>query len=289
MARPVYNFEPKIPKQDSPIGKGSQCGSSWHSRVEVRAPYKSTDKYVNALPLISERMEATSPNLDKSLPILLSNEFKLELDKAIDGAMEIFTSYKDDGYLDKKNKDTIAELIDRSKSYFNKAKALQNYWDNEYNSDPGKGPPGWPLINKYYGHECNGKVAPEKGSFLTMSPGAKVVEFVCPTQQIKDFHTQDRETFRDLMVAALLNCRCAQEAAAAVGTFNRNKESHTAGPQSSAGMAMAKSKPKRKPLMAKRVIPQEEEEEKVETSPKKKDNTIALVAVAGLGLLLLKK
>ena len=294
MERPNYNFEPKTPSTKSPIpGKtGDTCGIDWHLNIEVRVPYKHIDNFVNVLPIIHQEYAAIDSDLSISLPILLGGEFQGKLQAAVTGAREILNTYTDGGYMDTKNRNAILVMVNRAQSYLSKAKALQKYWD-EYSSDPGKGP-GWPLSMATMGNGCEHEVAPKKGSIFTMSGGGPaVVEFVCPTQQSKSNHSVDRAMFYKLMRAALYNCRCAQEGAASVGTYNRNKEVFNS--RASVGGVMqapAAVKPKFGIMQATVGAgdePDNEPAEEPEAPKKKKDNTLMLVGAAAIGLLMLKK
>ncbi len=318
MARPTINFEVKKPSMKSP-GAGMEnihCGADWNIQTEIRSPYKGVDRFVNTLPVIfgdmaaltfmSEGYENVAPNLNTSIPILVGNSFREKLAEAIQGARELLDNYDDEGYIDSKNRSAIKAMIDKASKYLAKANEFRLYWKDDYNSDPGKGPLGWPLEIEKALHGCEFKQAPDKGEFYTMTKdGAKTVSFACPTEQEKSQHEDDRFRYFRLMEAALFNCRCAQEAAAAVGTYFRNKEYFDS--RAGAGTTV-KYVPPTKEARIKferaTVIPEvelegelppmipEDPEEEVAPAPakkKKKGNTILLAAAAGLGLMMIRK
>lgn len=295
MERPNYNFEPIEPSMKSPVPSTANdvCGSNFHIEVEVRVPYQKIDKYVNVLPIIYEYYEVLSSDLNESLPRLASSEFQNKLQDAIAGAQELLNNYWNADFMDKGNRDSIQKMISRAQEYLDKAKKIQTYW-NQYNPDSPKGPTGWPLEQEKFGSGCDYKVAPEKGSIFTFGQGdkgAQSVSFTCPTQESKTNHEKDRAMFRKLLVAALRNCRCAQEAAAAVGTYMRNKA------EASATAGTLQYTPKT--ATPKRAIPMmptpdeepevEEEAEAPAPTKKKKDNTLLIAGAAALGLLMLKR
>lgn len=309
MARPKIDFEISYPKMKSP-GKGREdetCGADWDINVEIRAPYKNVDKYLNVLPIIFAKYEALSGTLSDSLPIMVSRDFQDALRDAIDGATELLFDYNNAGYMDSKNRSSIDAMIDKARKYFEYALALQNYWES-YSSDPGKGPVGWRLEDELARDGCEYKAAPEKGGIFTMTKdGAKTVNFTCPTDTDKDHHESDRQTFFKLMEAAMRTCRCAQEAAAAVGSYFRNKEHYDSQPGAGMGVQFAPKKaapkmgvaqmmpiePEEEPEEEPPEIPEVEPEEEPPPPPpakkKKKDNTLLIAGAAALGLLMLKK
>ena len=311
MARPKIDFEIKIPTAKSPAAGRSDrpCGADWDIPVEIRAPYKNVDKFVNMLPMVYSLYEALSDDLETSLPIMVTSDFRSAVIDAIDGAAEMLDEYNDAGFMDGKNRSAIQKMIDRARSYVDHASKLKNYWKSEYSSHPGKAPPGWPLEQELAGNGCEYKAAPEKGGIFTFTQdGPGEVNFTCPTTTDKDNHEADRTTFFKLMEAAVRNARCAQEAAAAVGTYYRNKDSYDSQPGGGAvkyapkkaelpKMGVAKmpaipppgaGEPEEEPP----VIEEEPEEEPPPPPPakkKKKDNTLLIAGAAALGLLMLKK
>jgi len=321
MDRPKIDFEIKHPKAKSPVqGRDNPCGTSWHDQLEVRAPYKNTDKYLTVLPIMMEMgpyfttkstadHKGTEPDLEASLPSLVEQSVHNEIKEGIDGAQEWLDKYDDEGYIDSKNRSSIQGIINRARKYYDHARALQNYWKDSYQPDPSRGPRGWPLQNEHFGSGCDYKVAPDEGGIFTFGPGgAETVNFTCPTQTALDQHNEDRLKYFKLLKAALVNARCAQEAAAAVGTYFRNKEFYDKQP--GAGMSVKyapkkkaipkmgvaklvpETKPEPPPEPEPPVIPEVDEEPEPEpTAPakKKKDNTMLIVGAAALGLLMLRK
>ena len=146
--------------------------------------------------------------------------------------------------------------------------------------------------------------------------GPGTVSFGCPTQKATNEHEYDRQMVFKLLNAAVLHARCAQEGAAFVGTYNRNKKSSSGKAadmigympgaanqeaekkmQSWSGGAVS-SRPKRGEREGSMKIPDlgsgssgGEIAEGEVSAPKKrkKDNTLLIAGAAALGLLALKK
>lgn len=298
MERPTFKA-PIFPSQDSPSESGSgKCGSSYHIEYEVRSPYKSSDKYSNVLPIAYSGTEIGQNELEYSLPAVSDAKFLSALAAAIQGASEIFWNYYHDGFIDDTNKEVILQLISRAKQYQSQARTIRDWWETEYRPDSSEDVYGWPLTADNV-RGCNG-FAPNKGGVLLAgSGGATSVEFTCPTNADRDLHAKDGKTYQQFLYAAMLNARCAQEAAATVGTYNRNKEFLEG---LSGGMGLAKAPPKKAPggKITTEVPPtgEQPEDSEPEIDPesepeaskpkKKKDNTLLLAGAAGLGLLILK-
>lgn len=295
MERPVFDYIPTKPTEDSPAVAGT-CGREWYSATPVRAPYKKVDKFVNNLPPIHHDAAAMNDDINVSIPVLVKRDFQDDLRDAIRGGEEILDNYVEHGYMDEKNRKAIQSMFDRAAKYLENALSLQLYWAEHYTPDPQRAATGWPLEQEEYGNGCDGKYAPEEGEAYTFTAqGADTVAFTCPSWNAFDDHRKDRKMFAVLMDSALVNCRCAQEAAAAVGTFYRNKEAYN---EQYGGMKLLYD-PKKKKGPSLKVAPREPtppgipeigEEMPAPEAPakKKKDNTLLIAGAAALGILLLK-
>ena len=263
--RPKTNYEILVPKMKSPASgrENKTCGADWNYSVEVRRPYKSVDKYVNALPPIFENYDAGAGDPDVSMPVLVSDDFIDALRDAIDGAKEILADYVDGGFMDSTNEKAIRTLINRADTYATDAVIYRNHWLGYRQNPDGfwySGPPwtkGWGLdkFNAPYG--CNRLVTPAKvKTFEMTNDGPAEVEYPCPSPVDRDQHDEDREKYQRLMQAALRNVRCAQEAAASVGTYLRNKaESDGAG---AGGLGVSAAFKKKKPKLIATFHPSDE-------------------------------
>ena len=291
MARPQFPA-PVFPSKDSPSKSGTgKCGSSYHMTYSVHAPYKGVDKYSNNLPVAYSDTEIGVSDINASLPAIIKGAFNSALKEAIKGASEILHSYDKDGYIDDTNKAVILQLISRANKYQTEARKIKEWWDGVYQPDPEVAVYGWGL-NEESSHNCPG-FAPTKGGVYT---GNTVIEFTCPTPADGDLHDADRIAYQQLLYAAMLNARCAQEAAATVGTHNRNKEFFES---ISGGMGLATAPPPKSPgkTITTGGPPTSDHPEDPEVEPesepapkakKKKDNTLLIAGAAGLGLLILK-
>jgi len=300
MERPQFSA-PVLPSMESPSStSSSKCGTNYHIPFEIRAPFKSTDKYSTTLPIAWSETSIGSVNISDSLPVALKGSFHVALKAAIEGAREILGKFDDEGYIDTANRTKINQMLARSEEYIQRAKEIREWWDEQYRPDPDAPIYGWPLSEDNV-DGCQG-FAPSKGGAYVSLPGQGMtnIEFTCPTPEDAEKHDADRESYRGFLYAALVTARCAQEAAAAVGTFNRNKEyaeqlsggmvlAQGAGGGSSPGKTLATGNPPK----SRPEDPSEDGEPEVEVTPeskpkKKKDNTLLMVGAAGLGFLLLK-
>lgn len=296
MARPQFQA-PTFPNQKSPSEAGTgKCGSSYHIQYEVRAPYKSADKYSNVLPVAYSGTEIGQNDIEASLEEVSKEGFHSALKDAIKGALEILQDYSKDGYIDDANRAVIIKMVNRANNYQSQAKEIRDWWETKYQPDSAVAVYGWPLTKDNV-QGCTSWAPNTGGVYVGGSGGATALEFTCPTTADRDLHDADRLAYQQLLYAAMLNARCAQEAAATVGTYNRNKEFLEG---LSGGMGLAKAPPKKTPggTITTKVPPTsehpEDPEPEIDLEPetskpkKKKDNTLLLAGAAGLGLLILK-
>ena len=228
MARLYPDISPQSPAGESPIPAVTDaCGSTFHMKQEVRAPYKGVDKYINVLPVVIGDltiMSSIASEFDNVLDLAMSFSVINAIHTAIDDAREMKDQYRKDGYIESKNNATIGQMIVRAEDYIKKARRIRDFWDDAYVGQ--NLPQGWPLDVKWYSN-CEDKFAPDTIEVLTMTDeGPKMQEVTCPKKEYYDDHEADRILYVQLIQSALLNARCAQEAAAAVGTYNRNKEEY---------------------------------------------------------------
>jgi len=296
MPRPEFS-PPILPSNKSPssLHPGKDCGASWNMDFEIRVPYKSVDKYSDILPAIySGDFGFGSDNAEDSFPPASSPEVKAALKKAIKGAKEILADYSGAGYIDAANKDVINTLIFRAEKYAREAKELWDWWDEHFQPDSEKPVYGWSLVDDRMTPCLDW--APAKAGIMS---GGTEIEFTCPNLAHRDLHEGDRDVYATLIRAAMANIRCAQEAAAAVGIYNRNMEAYEGAV--GGGMKLSTSTKKPSPgtrLSVSTVEPGDEpgeEDEPVEeaatptTAKKKKGNGALLLGAAALGLLMMGK
>lgn len=293
--RPILDFDIKSPTTKSPsASEDGICGTSWGSAVEIRAPYRGVDQYVSVLPIMQEMIPfpTKSSDLEAAVPNLGNKKFWDNILEGIDGASEILDQYDSAGYMDDKNRSAISRMIARSVKYYDHALALIKHWGNQTQFSPA----GWPLAI----------MVPDYCDDLGVGKGG------CPTANDIADHESDQLLVFRLLLASIRNARCAQEAAASVGTYFRNKEAYKS--QMGSGLGLKYSPKRAAPkLVAAQLggaspepdpgpppVPgldegPEDEGDGVDvgetTAPKKKkkDNTILIAGAAALGLLLLKK
>jgi len=241
MARLYPNEKSGPPRYSSPIpGVDGLCGSSYYDEVEVRVPYGGIDKYANRLPAYAleiflarkpDNME--DPEFKQQLDYTLQLEVLNKIEDLIDDAADLRSAYAGDGLIDQKNNAAIGKLLNEARDHLKKAKKLKSHWSKAWISSDL--PKGWPLENQWYNDKCENRFAPDTFEIFTMTPqGAQTSEQVCPEESIYRDHQADRLLYVDLVRSALLKARCAQEAAAAVGTYHRNKREYEKGMKSSA-------------------------------------------------------
>lgn len=227
MPRLYDNINTVYPKFESPVpGHSVACGQSFHEVLEVRAPYQGVDQYVNALPIVYGDIVLGSTDdsqFDNVLRLALQAAVREDIAEGIEGAREMVKNYRRDGLIDSDNNATINKMLNRAEDYLKKAARIQEFWEEDayINNEL---PQGWPLDEPWYPN-CENKFAPQKAQIFVMTPkGAKTQEVTCPSKDVYNDHELDRRLMVDLVQAALFNTRCAQEAAASVGTYNRNKK-----------------------------------------------------------------
>lgn len=233
MARLYPNENTSPPQFDSPVpGVESVCGAKYYDEIIVRAPYMNTNRH--ARKLTAYPVEITfgnkppsmdSPEFDKQLKYALEKSTLNLIDEVINDAYDMLTEYVTGGFIDSKNITAIDNLISEARSQITKAKKIDNHWRNYWISP--QVTKGWPLENQWLNDNCENRFAPDTYEAFTMTPqGAKMTEQTCPAESVYWDHQKDRLLYVDLVRGALLRARCAQEAAAAVGTYHRNKKEY---------------------------------------------------------------
>jgi hypothetical protein len=256
-------------------------------------------------------------DLNKSLQFLMAPEWNAKIVKAIADAKFILSENIRQGIIDAANTSAIEAIIARAEKYRKTAAEIAEYWKYYHTSSKAIGL--WPLELEKPKYNCQ-----TNGGKIQYVSNLGTMEIVCPSPIDEFIHNKDREMFRDLMLAALYNARCAQEGAAAVGVYYQNKKVADARPSGKKDLLYSPNKVSRPPtssLGAKGLLynpqkakpaPDLEEgapnlgEELVEeeaatvdgesgtttvesSTPKKKDNTIMIVgAAAVVGLLMMK-
>lgn len=244
------DFDIVFPNVKSPAAGRSDkvCGVDWETEAQIRKPYKGVDQYVEVLPPVYHSFEASASNLNQSIPVLVSQDFKSSIKSAISLAREILDEYREGGNIDDGNFSAIGSMIDRAEKYYNFAVSLQDFWEN-YSSGIyihngitnhiGK----WPLEQEEFGNGCGNMTYPSQVDFYA-GPQVGNVPLDCPQGYHVAWHKRDRVAFRQLMIAAIFNCRCAQEAAATVGIYNKNKKSYYSRHGAGLGLQYAPKKKK---------------------------------------------
>ena len=307
---PMPQFSPPVlPTRSSPSSTASSktCGDSWSREYEARSPYKSVDKYVDILPpiFLDPDLEFGSGSVEDSFPIASSYELRKAVEEAIKGAKEILDDYKDNGYIDPANNTAIKKIIAQAETYRAQAYEMWNWWKDDFQPDVEKPVYGWPLADDRMTPCLDWAPATAGVTIDLPGQGPTIVEFRCPTITHRDDHKDGRDVFATMMRATVITIRCAQEAAATVGIYNRNKKLYEA--SVSGGMQLGKAKPRLKPgtrlsmgVPSDGTVPGEEYEEEVEEpdvllegettiTKKKKGGGLLLLGAAGLGLLMLGK
>lgn len=216
-ARPNTSFTILTPTSKSPISD-DVCGKSWDQDVMVRVPYKGLNQNYTTLPAINVDRGGIVADLEKALPFVMAPQWNAQIAKAIADAKYILTENNKIHIGDATNTNAINAIIDRADKYRKTAVGLIDYWKHWHTSSKEIGL--WPL-DRLWPVNCGNKINGEKISY---DSGLKVHNITCPTGVDAAIRAMDRKRVRDLMVAALYNARCAQEGAAAVGVYYKNKK-----------------------------------------------------------------
>jgi len=302
MPQPEFN-PPVLPTRNSPSSTaGSKtCGDSWSRQYEARSPYKSVDKYVDILPpiFLDPDLEFGSGDADDSFPIASSYELRKAVEEAIKGAKEILDDYKDNGYIDPANNTAIKKIIAQAEVYRAQAYEMWNWWKDDFQPDTEKPVYGWPLADDRMTPCLDWAPATAGVTIDLPGQGPTIIEFRCPTITHRAEHNTGRDVFATMMRATVITIRCAQEAAATVGIYNRNKKLYES--SISGGMKIGKAIPSGGigSIVSVSVDtgetipgdPEDMDDSTTESTPKKKKkgNGLLIAGAAGLGLLLLGK
>ena len=296
---PMPQFSPPVlPTRSSPSSTASSktCGDSWSREYEARSPYKSVDKYVDILPpiFLDPDLEFGSGSVEDSFPIASSYELRKAVEEAIKGAKEILDDYKDNGYIDPANNTAIKKIIAQAETYRAQAYEMWNWWKDDFQPDVEKPVYGWPLADDRMTPCLDWAPATAGVTIDLPGQGPTIVEFRCPTITHRDDHKDGRDVFATMMRATVITIRCAQEAAATVGIYNRNKKLYEAsvsgGMQLRTGSIVSVSVDTGEPDPGEPEGEMDEPgEEATTTTKKKKSGGVLLLAAAGLGLLMMGK
>jgi hypothetical protein len=225
---------------ESIVLDGWGCGQNW-GEIEVRQPYKGIDVYVEILPrlpgAIREDLVADLGHYERAR---IAREW-VE-DGMVDGAIEHAEDMLDRYNMDASNREAIQAYIKKALVYFENAQALWNYWSRRFvpgktPADPMKAPnmvhvagsPHWMLTSRAY-PGCTEEMSwPDLGLIPVTQldgnygGGRDFLDVACPHKHEILAHHSDANVYYDLVVAAIMNARCASEAAAAVGLFYKNR------------------------------------------------------------------
>jgi len=149
------------------------------------------------------------------------------------------------GVVDPKNRQAVLHLVQRAEYYLAVAQQLASHWANTWK--PGYDNytqmrdgvrmtpaqveaqiPSWPLgVGRYdaVAPVCADRDAGETVKLVLIFDGDEyaVVDLVCPTEEQRRRHAEDESTLKDLIFAAMLWARCAEEAAHVVCTHYLNE------------------------------------------------------------------
>lgn len=254
MARPNIPTQIDLPSIDTPMPgfSGQACGERYDLTYEITQPYKGVSSYSYMLKEITgtwiprdldDLSEADLADLTKLFQLAYDAVAKAE--SMIDGGdpdLPVRLVMSSTGnvqgvtnVVDAKNRQAIEHLIDKASVLLGHATSLWMYWENEWSPKlldiPNlTGIPlevglsqvrGWPLDQRYYDGQmmCSSPIV--KGA--EVDGKVELFQFDCPTKAELDLHRADVRLYQELVVAALTWARCAQEAAAVVGVYHRNR------------------------------------------------------------------
>ena len=261
--RPNINLEDiELPSIDTPMADFAEqaCGQSYHMGFALHQAYKGVDEFTFELEAHSDYWD-TKPGSEMSDNDLLSMAPRasdaanaiLSAQRMLDGKdanlpVKLVAGGGLAGaapapgvktVIDPKNLQAIQHLIDRATYYGSLGTQLWNYWANEYQptvikeyDTPGREwgtayiqtqMPHWPLdkTRTQAMMFCLGADAGDEVTATTESWKAKVA---CPNAIVESMHSGDAQLFEELMRAAMIWARCAEEAAGVVGLHYLNKD-----------------------------------------------------------------
>ncbi len=176
-------------------------------------PYRGRDDFSKALDPIALYEIGTS--IQAASAYLEDNSFM----SIFSGLAEDFDEYVESGAIDSANRTAISKFLERADKYYDEAQSLKGYYDY-YSLDASRPVPwgGWSLANAPSHPEiCNGR----EGTDITGGGGDVI--FHCPTSSEMDKHAADEVLLPKLLLAAVQNLRCAQEATYTVAFYNLNR------------------------------------------------------------------
>jgi hypothetical protein len=256
MPRPQITADIEVPSIDTPMAGFVEqaCGQSYNVEFDVHQAYRGVDHHVYHLDKLADAWPSQPGNhLSKAelahLPQLAGIAAKaiVSAQAMLDGEdaslpVQLTTHGENPveaGVLrvvDSANREAIQHLIDIATSYGSRATKLWLYWAEEWRPTvleelPGSAMgleyirtqlPGWPLDRSRDAALPPCSAAQPETPIQWSGPdwGAWVQ---CPTLSTTSIHAEDVRLFGDLVRAAMLWARCAQEAAAVVGLHYLNK------------------------------------------------------------------
>jgi hypothetical protein len=263
MPRPQINLEDiELPSIDTPMGDFAEqaCGLSYHTGFAVHQAYKGVDEFTYELKAHSDywdtkpgsemsgdELAAMAPRATNAANAIVSAQRMLDgKDPSLPvklvaggGKLGAVPTPGVKVVVDPKNLQAIQHLIDRATYYGTLGTQLWNYWAKEYQpkvlkeyDTPGREwgidyiqtqMPHWPLdqTRSYAMVFCS---TAEPGEEVTASSPSWKAKVECPNLIVESMHSGDAQLFEELMRAAMIWARCAEEAAGVVGLHYLNKD-----------------------------------------------------------------
>lgn len=248
MATPTYP-DPVAPTRPSPLyqaQEGSKCGDTFDRDIEVRYPYGAADIFVRDLPRLWHL------KLDISRPYPALEE---KIAQGIESATLDLDAYSSTGDVDQSNFDAIDALLDTASAYLDYCIALREEWeDKRLAFVSSQGVPEdeareWLTLGLSADLPatlvgCEG-VDPDGVVRMDIPNGS--VDYACPGIGFSAIYREAWTHYKDTILKAAKQTRCAQEGLYALVAYNVNRKQGEVGPprpQTPGGtIAPAPSKP----------------------------------------------
>lgn len=232
MARPNYP-DPVAPTLASPLygaTEGAPCGGTFTADIEVRYPYGETDVFVRELP----RLWHMVLDISRAFP-----ELEQRIAEGIAEATTDLDKYDALGDVDRANFEAIDEILDRASEYLDYCIGLREYWDEqqlEYVDSGGieeADARSWLsfALTAEEPRTLNRCWQKPGGEVVRLElPGGGWVEYRCPSPEFRATYAEDWTNYKDTLLKAALQARCAQEALYSLVAYNVNRKKAEEGP-----------------------------------------------------------
>lgn len=230
-ARPSYP-DPVAPTMSSPLHgapEGSRCGDTFTETIEVRRPYGETDIFVRQVPTVWNM----ALDISRAFP-------KLEerIGDGIAAATTDLDAYVLSGEVDQDNFHALDAILDRAAAYLSYCVELAEYWNEqsvEYVDSSGISQDEASYFLTLPLTEDGPKTfnrcwQASEGKVVRLELSDAWIEFKCPGAALVNLYKEDWERYKDTLLKAAKQLRCAQEGLYSLVAYNVNRAHAEGGP-----------------------------------------------------------